>query len=495
MADDGFTTHMSKSKKKTIRNEVLRKFLLSDELKNTCILHLMGKCRRGTGCSFDHVDLSDTIYAFSKDLYYDFTHIEGIQFRRVDIIRFILGIFGDDRSINLTNCTFHQKGTICHNEKKGNFIKFPMKFKNKDMTLHICYAENSRFTLCGMHIDYVIEETRSKFKVTDIISKPQELHLHRRSRDDDADTEPVDFESKEADFPELNSDRGSVSSEVSYTSSLRGYNTVAKVKPFQRKAGVKIKDMSADKNTSVMETIVKIHEPASTGDGKIMNAWGKTKTVSASAPEPAPVRTPVRTPISKSSFHDFAPEPAVLSAEREIEENEPAKKSVAAKKKAKKRAKKARLEAKAKAEAEAEAKAEATDANKKRIIETTAKVVVDKLFLSNLTADNFEDLAEQIFMQKINPDETDAMKIERLEKENIILFKRNIELTDELQNFRMFDKIEKNLDMSADYLKRRYGDKFDVDYDSDDSWCDEETENKELNDIPKYTSDVNLMTT
>lgn len=463
--DDGFTTHISKSKKKAIRNEVLRKFLLSDELKNVCVLHLMGKCRRGTDCSFDHVDLRETLYAFTKDLYYDFTHIEGIEFRRVDIIRFIIGFFGDERSINLTNCTFYQKGTMCQNEKHGRFIKFPMRFRDKSMVLHICYAENSRFTLCGMHIDYVIEETRTKFKVVDIISAPYVTGSGRHERiEGEKSAESVDFDSVN-DFPELNSDRGSVSSEVSTASSFHGYSAAVKVQAFQRKAAP---FKPKRKTSGVTEIISKIEAPVET-------APVETATV-----ETVPVETA----------------PAASAAEPEVESG--SSQSVAVKKKAKKKAKEAKKkarEAKKRAEAAAAAADEASVAqdSKKMMIETTAKVVVDKLLLSHLNADNFENLAEQIFLQKINPDETDAEKIVRLERENIILFKRNIELTDELQNLRMYENIDKNLDLSTEYLKRRYGDEIDLGYESEDSWYNEEEEYEELNAIPHFTSDVNLL--
>ncbi len=333
--NDGFVEYVSKRKKKSQdkkeANEVLRRFLLSEILKDECILHVVGKCRKGNACSFGHSNLNEPIYSFAKNVYYDFTSIKDIDIRRGDVIRFIMKTLNNGMNINLTNCIFHIKGTKCRNERGNRLIELPIKFGERSVVINICYADTNKCKhalLCGLHIDFVIEETVSRFNVVDIISDKdtRTYHKHKRWEEEKVVEKVIDTTSA-SDFPEFGN--------------------------------------SSDA-TSVIST--------------------------ASAGSSVSAKSGYGTAILKNPM-----------------------KMMMMQKKARKRKKNVKITV------------ERVDESESGVSNSTYKTA-----LCQLNKDDFKKLAEDIFCDDVDSDEEVDDRITRLEKENIILFKRNTELTDQL---------------------------------------------------------------
>jgi hypothetical protein len=99
-----------------------------------------------------------------------------------------------------------------------------------------------------------------------------------------------------------------------------------------------------------------------------------------------------------------------------------------------------------------------------------------------LNTDDFTKLAQDVFDDDIDVDETPEEKIVRLERENIILFKRNIELTDQLQYMKTYDTYYDN----RDRLMKRFGSDFvRKTFDQDDDYLDDEIrDDVEMDECP-----------
>lgn len=399
---DDFIQYVSKRQRKEKkimkqkeRNRILNTFLLSEELKEVCILWLIGRCKRGDKCRFKHVDIKESMYAFARSLFYNFTYIDGIEFNRGNIITYIMAKLNNGLNVNLTNCTFYQKGTKCKNEGAGRLIEFPMKFNGKPMTLHVCYADTKRCQtqlLCGMHIDFVIDETMSRFSVRNIISEKNE-QIHDKPVFRKTKQKKLDIDSMK-DFPNL-------------------------------------------------------------GDKDTVSAVSAMSTVSSASSES------IGQPAVKKSRASYS-KAAVM-------QNPFIRKKKSEKSKAVKAVK----------AVEAVEAVEAVDAVK--AVEAVKAVdavdaVVYKHKLSMLTDDDFSTLAQDIFDDEIDDEETDEEKIKRLERENVILFKRNIQLTDELCSCKIYSAYEDN----RDNLRRHRG--IDIEYASDSDEFNELDEFEEFDE-------------
>ena len=383
--NDGFAVYVDKRKKKKKEKKVLRSFILSSELKNVCLLHLVGKCRKGDRCSFNHVDLRDPFYNFAQSVYYNFTTISGIEINRGHIFKHIARTLKVENGLNLINCIFYTKGAICRNEREGRIIEFPMKFKDKKIIVRICHADVGRCTghiLCGLHLDFIVEETPSRFVVSNIVSVPnpdlareQEMLGLTKDIDTGSLVDFPDLETSSVCSTHSNVSRFSKMSSVSAISNesgrSRNYKKILKRKASVRKDVVRGRDIGFSP-----ESRFSGRSEEKTGDA----IFGET---SVSGDE---IDKVIKPPLSGGG-----------SVKKTGEKK---------KKKAKKSGSKGRLKY--------------------------------KTSMSFLNDDDYRLLADQIFRRKIDPDETDEERLKRLEKENICLFKRNVQLTDELQQLKLY---------------------------------------------------------
>lgn len=436
---DGFVQYVSKRQRKDEKykkskeaKKVIRTFLLSEELKEVCVLSLIDRCRKGSSCKYKHIDNNVGIGAFARTLYSDFTYLDGVTIYRSSIIKHLLGCFDKKLTITLTNCTFYSKNVKCRNEEAGRFIEFPMKFKDNPFKLHICHADvngpKDRL-YCGMHVDFVIDETAKRYLVRKLISEPDSRI-------------GAGYEKKNKRFGYKNSESK------------------------EKVDIVKKPDMSS---------VDEFPDLASTDGSETVASMASDST--AGRPEP------------KKMKFSYSSKAGVINP-------------IVRKRKAK-----------AKAEAEAKAKERDTEhqsfikkiaeeaaddgSNSSAIEATIVKTIMQKTKLSMLTDDDFSSLAQDIFDDEIDAEETLEDKVKRLERENIILFKRNIELTDKLRSVRTFEAYYDN----RDRLAQRFGsgvletpdyDYDDYDYDDYDDYGEEEQE-AEINAIPHYTTDVVLL--
>lgn len=416
--DDGFTAYVSKREKKEKRiirakekNRSLRTFLLSDELKDICVLWLIDRCRKGGECRYKHPSISDGVNAFARSIYKDFTYIKGVGISRNNILKFLISKFKDNVSINLVNCTFYNKGITCKNEECGRFIEFPMKFNDKKIVVHICHSVVNKFrshVLCGMHIDFMIDEKHSRYDVIDIISnKDNRIFKKKHGRFlktvRENDIKNIDTSSVN-DFPEL-SDRASVSSISTYTSD-----------------GSELKKTSS--YSKAVETVQNPFRKKRLKERKIVKT--DSDNISVSKMDKG----------VKDSVELLSSDGAKNTKSVDLESSDYSKSDVGVK-----------------------------------IIKMSHISESKKTKLSMLNDDDYEKLANDIFNDEIDEDESLEEKVKRLEKENIILFKRNIQLMDKLQYSKTYNAYQLN----RDSLLKRFGQEFvkSLDYiDSDDEFGD-----------------------
>ena len=401
--------------KRKKNSKILDTFKLSEKYKDVCILHLFKCCKYGDMCKFKHIHEFDDLTYYSIKLYKDFTFLENVNVNRFSIFKFIHSNISEtlNKKIVLNLCIPYTKGKKCNNVLKNRYIKMPIIFKDKNIDLYMCYSDFSKFKSyvpISLHIDFVINETSDRFIVNELISELYNII-------DFTEKKKIikDFEYVKKDFPKM--DSKSVSSNISSISknSTTSFKKAILTKQYKQlykpTSPISVEDKSVFSETKPRSKIKTKSKP------KYKSGFGDVK------------------PKHKSIFGDAKPRSILKKSNNMydiLDDKEELKK----------------IEGFDEDTMQSDIKLNKNKLMKDSKINTWCSTIEDLTVddsIESISNDitlpniNWSEIADSIFSKNIEADESIEDKVERLEIENVILFKRNTDLSNEIRLLKVFN--------------------------------------------------------
>lgn len=199
-----------KSPQKLIETDQYPKTLKGFFDAGYCVFHFMGRCNNGTDCQSKHME-DNIIFKQLQKILLDPIKIPQISNNRSNIISFIkqnTAVGEYKMEPFLTSCYYSIRNIPCNNMKEKRFVKYEIKFNQKNIGIYICYPEKktckTRVT-CGFHFDVEYSFKHNQFHIENIISNEDEQPSIKKEKKEEKKEEKLSPAESILNFPELKS--------------------------------------------------------------------------------------------------------------------------------------------------------------------------------------------------------------------------------------------------------------------------------------------------